>query len=116
MDLAANNSADFDSIRAMQDFIEMSGDGQPITDTGAFQDSVLLAISTAKIGTFDWDIATQQVSWNDYRALLGDPAPVKVTYYHWENRGHPDDRLQEIDCSDRARDESRDWVSQWQRH
>jgi PAS domain-containing protein len=80
----------------MQDFIEMSGDIGHITGTNDRQcraDSMLLAIESAKIGTFDWNMVIQEVIWNDYCAqLLGyRPTEARASYEQWESRVHPDD-------------------------
>ncbi len=57
VNLAADRACNFDSTRTMQDFIEMTGDIETITDTGdrplgSSTESGLLAIDAARIGTF----------------------------------------------------------------
>jgi PAS domain S-box-containing protein len=103
----------------MQDFIEMSEDTEKITDIRDRQqciaNSMLLAIESAKIGTFDWNMVTQQVIWNDYHALLLGyiPTEMGVTYASWESRVHPDDLPDVRAALDRARDERVDYIAEY---
>lgn len=99
----------------MQDFIEMNEEAQTIIDTSARDlacgaESLLLAIESAKLGTFDWDMVRQQVSWNDRHAwLLGYPTQISATYDRWESRVHPEDLSEVRAALDRARDERSDF-------
>lgn len=61
----------------------------------AFQESeerLRLATDAARLGTFDWDIPTQQVTWNRFhRTLLGYAPELSSSFAAWERRVHPDD-------------------------
>ena len=52
-----------------------------------------LTTSSAEIGTFEWDLATNEVAWSDeLRAILDVPAHEPATYQRWLDAVHPDDR------------------------
>ncbi len=51
-----------------------------------------LSIDAALLGTWDWNLLTDEIAWNDYCAvLLDDPDAATYTYSDWEQRIHPDD-------------------------
>ncbi len=46
-----------------------------------------------KIGTFDWDLKTNSVVWNDEMFTIHDiPKKVPMPYEEWERTIHPDDK------------------------
>jgi PAS domain S-box-containing protein len=103
----------------MQDFIEMNGDS--LIDRDPEEQSVshsaeiaLMSLAAAEIGTFAWDMVTQQVTWNEYHALLlgYDPSEIRATYANWESRVHPDDLPIVLAALDRARAEGDDYISE----
>ena len=53
-----------------------------------------LALEAGRMATWDWDIPTSNVKWNDehYRMLGYEPGAFAPTYQHWIARVHPDDR------------------------
>lgn len=59
------------------------------------QERLELAQKAGKIGTFDWDIATQQITWTtELEALYGlEPGDLGNQHYNWLEMLHPDDRL-----------------------
>lgn len=70
-----------------------------IQETLRYREAQLeLALEFARIGTWDWDIATNQVIWNaNHFSLLGLEANgVEATYDLWRDRVHPDD-LQRVE-------------------
>jgi PAS domain S-box-containing protein len=112
--LAADRFENLDPTQTIQDFIEMNSDSQTVVDNSNPVDSVLLAVDSARIGTFDWNMVTQQVIWNDYHALLlGYPARISATYADWESRVHPDDLPDFNAAIDRARDERGDYICEY---
>ncbi|MCY7367983.1 MAG: PAS domain-containing protein, partial [Chamaesiphon sp.] len=51
-----------------------------------------LSIDAARLGTWDWNLLTDEIAWNDYCVvLLDDPGAATYTYHDWEGRVHPDD-------------------------
>ncbi len=83
-------------------------DGRPIRLTGITQDitsykqteialkeseqRMILALDGARMGLFDWNLATQEVTWNAYHAILLGYAPgTAASYQNWERRVHPAD-------------------------
>ncbi len=81
--------------------IRMTGLAMDITDRKqaelALQESeerLKLAIDSARMGTFDWNLVTKKVAWNAYHmALLGyEPTATEVSSYEaWERRVAPED-------------------------
>ncbi|HYE38069.1 PAS domain S-box protein [Methylocaldum sp.] len=53
-----------------------------------------LALSSARAGTWDWDIPRDKVTWSDgsYLLLGLKPGECEATAENWFNRVHPDDR------------------------
>ena len=52
-----------------------------------------LALDAARMATWDWDIHTGGVKWNDehYRMLGYEPGSFEPSYRHWTARVHPED-------------------------
>jgi two-component system, chemotaxis family, CheB/CheR fusion protein len=52
-----------------------------------------LALDAAHLATWDWDIATGNVVWNEehYRMLGYEPGSLQPTYDNWADRVHPED-------------------------
>jgi PAS domain S-box-containing protein len=103
----------------MQNFIEMNGDVQTSTDPNdrSVRQSAqlaLTALAAAEIGTFAWDVVTQQVTWNERHAvLLGyDPSIIEASYANWESRIHPDDLAEVKIALNRAQTEGNDYISE----
>lgn len=55
-----------------------------------------IALTAAKSGTWDWDLATNRVLWNDenYRILGYEPGECAASYENWLHAVHPADREQ----------------------
>ena len=60
----------------------------------AHEERLRLALHAARMATWDWDILTDQVIWNDehYRMLGYEPGGVRPSYQAWSDRMHADDR------------------------
>jgi PAS domain S-box-containing protein len=73
---------------------------EDITNRKQADDSVIaneerlrLALDAGHLATWDWDIATDIVIWNDehYRMLGYEPGSFAPTYRNWADRVHPED-------------------------
>jgi PAS domain S-box-containing protein len=63
---------------------------------GQVQDSVeriALAMNAAKMGSFDWDLVTQKITWSYYHEILWGykPGTAEHSYQDWAQRIHPED-------------------------
>ncbi len=58
------------------------------------EESLALALASARAGTFDWDMRTGAAVWSPerYRLFGLDPEPGRGGYATWLNAIHPDDR------------------------
>ena len=71
------------------------------------EEQLRLAVQAVRIATRDWDVSTNDVTWNDehYRMLGYEPGSVVPGYDIWLERVHPDDlalvrkSIEEISCS-----------------
>jgi PAS domain S-box-containing protein len=75
-----------------------------MTELQDYADRLTLALDAAKMGLWDWDIATNQVIWTvHHETILGyEPGRSERTYQEWADRVHPDDLEQVaglIQCS-----------------
>ena len=61
----------------------------------ANEERLRLALDAARLATWDWDISSGNVVWNDqhYRVLGYEPGAIQPTYEAWAERVHPDDRM-----------------------
>lgn len=57
------------------------------------EERLRLALSAARLASWDWDIQTGTVIWNDelYRMMGYEPGEVLPSYRTWIDRVHPDD-------------------------
>jgi len=61
----------------------------------ANEERLRLAADAARLATWDWDIPSGDVVWNEhhYRVLGYEPWAIQPTYKAWAERIHPDDRV-----------------------
>jgi len=59
------------------------------------KEQLRLALDAARMGTWDWDIISGRLFWNEefFRILGYDPTRVEPSYQAWSARVHPEDRL-----------------------
>jgi PAS domain S-box-containing protein len=76
------------------------------------EERLQLALDTARLATWDWDIATDKVAWSDEHFRLQGHAVGEVppSYEGWVARIHPEDRADAEAELMRARDERREYV------
>jgi PAS domain S-box-containing protein len=58
------------------------------------EERLRLALSAGAMATWDWDVPTGHVTWNDehFRMLGYEPGDVVPSYHAWAERVHPEDR------------------------
>ena len=58
------------------------------------EERLRLALAAARMASWEWNIASGSVVWNDthYRMMGYEPREVQPSYHAWANRVHPDDR------------------------
>jgi len=58
------------------------------------EERLRLALTAAQMASWDWNIASGDVVWNDthYWMMGYEPGEVQPSYHAWANRVHPDDR------------------------
>jgi PAS domain S-box-containing protein len=73
------------------------------------EERLKLALSAAQIGTWDWNIVTNQVIWSENQELLFGltPGSFKGTYEAFIDRVHPEDRQLFTKVTPRAIEETR---------
>ncbi len=78
------------------------------------QERMILALDGAGMGLFDWNLVTQQVTWNDrhFRLLGYAPKPV-ATYADWERRIHPEDFAKVNAAIELARKAGTDYTAEY---
>ncbi|MCC5653308.1 PAS domain-containing protein [Nostoc sp. XA013] len=63
-------------------------------------ESLVLALNAANMGSWDWNLLTQEILWTPYHeAILGyEPGKPNRTYDEWSQRVHPEDLPQVKQC------------------
>ncbi len=58
------------------------------------EERLRLAMAAAQMASWDWNVPSGQVVWNDthYRMMGYEPGEVQPSYEAWASRVHPDDR------------------------
>jgi PAS domain S-box-containing protein len=75
-----------------------------MTDLKDYADCLTLALDSAKMGLWDWDLATHRVTWTvHHEMILGyEPGKSDRTFKEWEDRVHPDDLDRVMDMVQRS--------------
>jgi PAS domain S-box-containing protein len=78
----------------------------------ANEERLRLANDAARLATWDWDIPSGDVVWNDhhYRVLGYEPGAIQPTYEAWADRIHPDDRAATEASLRQAMEQGSDYV------
>jgi PAS domain S-box-containing protein len=78
------------------------------------EERMSLTIEAAQIGTFDWNVRTGEIIWNDYhRLFLGYPLDTPASYVAWESRVHPEDLQRVRTAVQLARDTRTDYAYEY---
>jgi PAS domain S-box-containing protein len=74
-----------------------------------------LALDLSHTGSWDWDLATDRVTWNDnHFLLLGlKPQESEVTYHTWRDRVHPEDLERAEQCIEQALNQRTEYESEY---
>ena len=77
------------------------------------EERLKLALDAARMGSWDWNILTNDVVWNTehFRMLGYEPDSFHPTYQHWAARVHPDDLPEAEAAIRRAMEQGGDYVS-----
>jgi PAS domain S-box-containing protein len=78
-----------------------------IAQTASYTERLTLALDAAQMGTWDWDMVTDQTLWNPrHEAIFGyKPDTPSRDYFDWERRVHPEDLEWIHQATHTARDE-----------
>ncbi|HEY9614141.1 PAS domain S-box protein [Allocoleopsis sp.] len=93
-------------------FIDITSRKQAEAALQESQARLELALDAARIGSWDWDLETNEVVWTPYHEMIFgyEPGNPKRTYQEWCDRVHPDD-LPVVQASLRqAMEEKRDYA------
>lgn len=79
------------------------------------QERLALALDAARIGSWDWDLATNEVIWTPYHEMIFgyNPGTPNRTYQEWCDRVHPDDLNSVERGIHQAMEERRDYSSEY---
>jgi PAS domain S-box-containing protein len=80
-----------------------------------FNQRLNLALDIAKIGSWDWEIATNTIYWSKHHnKILGYESDIlERSYKDWESRVHPEDLTKVRVALQTALDEHKDYVCQY---
>ncbi|TNC74760.1 sensor histidine kinase [Rubellimicrobium roseum] len=86
---------------------EWLGAAEDVTTRREDRERLAIAIDVAGLSTWDWNLITGEVAWNDGHFRLYGYTPGEVTpdYEAWSSRVHPDDLPEVEERLRRARDE-----------
>jgi PAS domain S-box-containing protein len=64
-----------------------------IAQTATYTERLTLSLEAAQMGTWDWDITTDQIIWDlRHEVIFGyEPGTPNRDYFDWERRVHPED-------------------------
>ena len=81
----------------------------------AGEERLRLALEVGRLGAWDWDLRTGEVSWSDehYRMQGYKPGEVTPSYEAWALRIHPDDRPATEAALRAARDDGGDYAHEF---
>ncbi|MBE9168718.1 PAS domain-containing protein [Pleurocapsales cyanobacterium LEGE 06147] len=89
------------SNRQMEELLEREQQARAQAEAATIEiqryaERLTLALEAAKMGSWDWDLATDEIIWTPYHEMIfgyksGNP---KRSYTEWKDRVHPEDLLQ----------------------
>jgi PAS domain S-box-containing protein len=86
------------SNRQMEDLLNREQDARAQAEAAkaeiqTYAEQLTLALNAAQMGSWDWDLATNHVSWTSYHEIMFgyEPGTPNHTYNDWASRVHPID-------------------------
>ena len=91
--IVAARNADGHPVRIVGSTTDISERKQAEAALQQYSTRLTLALDAARMGSWDWDIQTNQVLWTRYHEVIFGykPGTPKRTYQDWADRVHPDD-------------------------
>ncbi len=112
------HSTDFPLRDAQGRVVRIGGIAKDVTALKAAETAVAmseerlqLALDVGRLATWDWDVNTGEVVWNDEHCRMQgyEPGEVKPSFEAWRERVHPDDLGHTIAAIEEARDHRHDY-------
>lgn len=84
-------------------------------EVASSEERLRLAIEVGQLASWDWDLVSGAVTWNDRHFLLQgyDVDEVTPSFEAWLARVHPDDRAEALQLIVEARDEKKTYVNEF---
>lgn len=109
----------FDESRAVSEWFGMSTDitGRLLTERELAHGAQMLRVASeiGKVGLWDWNVETGELTWSDEHYRMGgyEPGEVVPTSELWAERIHPDDRDADAVRITEAMESGQDYVNEY---
>lgn len=79
------------------------------------EERLRLAVEVGQLGTWDWNLLSDEIVWSDehYRLQGYEPGEVEASFEAWVSRVHPDDRDHVLAAVQTAKAQKRDYVQEY---
>lgn len=96
-------------------FMDVTGAVRAEAALRGSEERLRLALEVGGMATWDWDLSSGQVNWNDehFRMLGFVPGEVEPSYEAWSARVHPEDLPETEEAINAARNGREDYVKQF---
>lgn len=89
------------SNRQMEELLEREQQARARAEAATIEiqryaERLTLALEAAKMGSWDWELATDEIIWTPYQEIIFgyEPGQPKRSYSEWKDRVHPEDVFQ----------------------